>query len=138
MSMYRSTQLDLEIDNLLITYYGGSSSANYGTHQLKFVCDRGVRYYSYNTMIAFIAYGHELRVRRNEWGPNTAKHIREAISDAAALKVHFNYDCLDFTEFMFMFHEEFMQDLNAAVRVQHSDLKCPLTPEPTAPLKMTF
>ena len=55
--------------------YGNYSSSNYGAHTLMFSDDRGQYWFSYSTLVAFRAWGHERRVIRNYWGPTTGKHL---------------------------------------------------------------
>ena len=55
--------------------YGNYSSSNYGAHALVFSTERGDVYFSYKTPVAFRVNGSGLRVRQNDWGPTTGKHL---------------------------------------------------------------
>jgi hypothetical protein len=61
--------------NLPRYYVYGDYSGNYGTHALAFEDGRGnTFYFSYQTLVAFNGpYG--LKVRKNDWGPTTGKHL---------------------------------------------------------------
>jgi len=45
-----------------------------GHNALRFQTERGTVYYSYKTPIAFCG-PNGLRVRENDWGPTTGKHM---------------------------------------------------------------
>ena len=56
--------------------YGKYSSSNYGAHALQFRDATGnVYWFSYSTLVAFMAVGHNRVVRENDWGPTTGKHL---------------------------------------------------------------
>lgn len=57
-----------------IKTYGNYSSEGYGSHCLQLCVGRVTVYYSYSTIVAFRA-GNGLRVRENDWGPTTGKHL---------------------------------------------------------------
>lgn len=61
--------------NLPRFYVYGQYSGNYGAHALAFEDAHGnTFYFSYDTLIAFRG-PKGLRVRQNDWGPTTGKHL---------------------------------------------------------------
>ena len=55
--------------------YGNYSSSNYGAHALVFSTAKGDVYFSYKTPVAFRSFKDGLRIRENDWGPTTGKHL---------------------------------------------------------------
>jgi hypothetical protein len=57
-----------------ISPYGNYSNSNYGTHALEVNVGSLTLYFSYQTIVAFCG-DNGLKVRRNDWGPTTGKHL---------------------------------------------------------------
>ena len=55
--------------------YGDYSGKNYGAHALVFSVGALDVYFSYKTPVAYRSPGVGLRVRVNDWGPTTGKHL---------------------------------------------------------------
>ena len=57
--------------------YGQYSGSNYGVHAMHVHVGEMDLYFSYKTCVAFRGPGFSdmLRVRENEWGPTTGKHL---------------------------------------------------------------
>ena len=55
--------------------YSSYSSANYGAHTLQFFTPQGTFWFSYGTLVAFMALGQVRVVHENDWGPATGKHL---------------------------------------------------------------
>lgn len=55
--------------------YKSYGSRNYGVNALMFTVDGRDFYFSYRTLVAFRGRDGQLRVRQNEWGPTTGKHL---------------------------------------------------------------
>lgn len=61
--------------------YGNYSSGNYGVHTLRFDIGGYTFWYSYKTLVAFLAPGHPLVICQNVWGNTTGKHLNMIDSD---------------------------------------------------------
>lgn len=62
-------------------YMDGYSSSNYGAHTIAIKVGELTLFFSYDTVIKFIAPGFGACVSENIWGPTTGKHLNALSAD---------------------------------------------------------